>query len=367
MSTRSTSAVSLRPVSNLPTSVAAVADAEHLRHVIEKQPSCLLRVSLDGVVLAANDAALTLWGAQDIGQVLGRSLTGWIVAEHRDRWTEFAALLGRNTPGSFDCDVTNVRGERRSMLFHAVPLLNHSDGILSMMLGVRDTSALRVLESRCLQEAQERVSTERDRLEQLLKMGRNHLELQRAQLADAVAERGRLETLLEQSETTKQALAAEYGELQATLVEQHQRELQSRDYEAQQQLAALRAQLTQAIAERQQLDTLLQQREQVLAETKVEAQYLNMMLTQVTPLAAAGRLALEIGGELRSIMEAIDGHASLVLAQSLPNSQCREAAEALRGDALRAAWLTRQFEHARVDASAVNDRAHLEMITESAK
>ena len=341
MSAASTSAVCLRPISNAPTSVAAVADAEHLRHVIEKQPCCLLRVSLDGAVLAANDAALTLWGAQDTGQVLGRSLTGWIVAEHRDRWTEFAALIGRNTSGSFDCDVTNVRGERRSMLFRAVPLLNHSDGILSMMLGVHDTSTLRVLECRCVEEAQQSVSTERDRLEQLLKIGRKHLELQRAQLADAAAERGRLETLLEQSETTKQALAADYAELQATLVEQHRRG--------------------------QQLETLLQQREQAVAETEVEAQCLKKMLAHVTPLAAAGRLALEIGGELRGIVEAIDARSALVLAQSAPNSQCREAVEALRGDALRAAWLTRQIEHARVDASAVADGAHLEMITGSAK
>jgi hypothetical protein len=50
----------VRPPAEMTAHPHPVAEALHLRRVIEQQPSCLLRVGIDGAVLAANEAALSL-------------------------------------------------------------------------------------------------------------------------------------------------------------------------------------------------------------------------------------------------------------------------------------------------------------------
>jgi PAS domain S-box-containing protein len=159
---------------------------EHLRRLIEKLPCCVVRVSIEGVLLAANDAALGLLGAGDACQVLGRGLTGWIAPEHHPLWSAFAGDVASGASRSLECDLTDLSGARRTVLLHGVPLLDHPDGTLSMMLGARDISTLRQLEG------------SQEQLERLLRDGRTHLEAQRAQLVGAAAEGQRLEALLEE-------------------------------------------------------------------------------------------------------------------------------------------------------------------------
>ena len=48
---------------------------EYVRHLLEIQPSILMRVGVDGELLAANQAALSLLGTQELTDVVGQSLT----------------------------------------------------------------------------------------------------------------------------------------------------------------------------------------------------------------------------------------------------------------------------------------------------
>ena len=52
----------------------ASTDSIYLLRLLEKQPSCLIRVDLDGTLLAVNEAGLKLLGTEALHQVLGRSL-----------------------------------------------------------------------------------------------------------------------------------------------------------------------------------------------------------------------------------------------------------------------------------------------------
>jgi hypothetical protein len=246
-------------------------DPQHLQRIIEKQPSCLVRAGIDGVLLAVNDAALGLLGARELGQVLGTPLTARIVPEHHELWKAFAATIAADASRSLECDLTDLTGARRTVLFHGVPLLDHPDGIPSMMLGARDVSVLRGIESSQRQvrpqpdptadHEKQRALAEREQLEQLLKAGRKHLQLQRAQLAEAAAERQRLETLLQENQSAHQRAIDEQAELQRALTVQHQLDLQSAAQAAQQSVDGLRTQVTEAAAERQRLETLLRESE----------------------------------------------------------------------------------------------------------
>jgi hypothetical protein len=79
----------------------------------------------------------------------------------------------------------------------------------------------------------------------------------------------------------------------------------------------------------------------------VELRFKDLATAQLTPFAAAGRLALEPGGELQRAVEAIDRSAAALLAQCASDAPLRAELESLRGDAIKAAALAGQLDHAR--------------------
>jgi hypothetical protein len=152
----------------------------HLRHLLDIQPGCLLRLSADGQVLAASDAALALLGATSLGQALGRDFAAWVASDQRDRWRAFAAGIAQGYPASIECDITAPSGDRLPTLIHGVPLADHPDGVASMAIAARAVAGQRLLESAVVElEGQlSRRQTERSNLH--------------ARLADAEAGRDRL-------------------------------------------------------------------------------------------------------------------------------------------------------------------------------
>lgn len=271
-----------------PPPLAPTLDAEHLRRIVEKQPGCLMRVGTDGLILAANDAALGLLGAQQPAQVLGSLLTTWIDQAHQEAWREFSQSVAVGSPQSVECDLTDVSGAQRSVVFHGVPLVDHADGIPSLILGARDASAVRRLEAALHESeaARQRQATERNeapmedvsgrlqeleaklevaeagrakleqalarlpQLEQLLKQGRTHLQDLRTRLEGATRERDQLAARLGEGHNANEALWTERAALQQTLAEQQQQELND-----------LRAQLQDANAAREQMAARLRERE----------------------------------------------------------------------------------------------------------
>jgi len=300
------------------------AEANRLRRIIEKQPACLFRVGLDGLILASNEAGLGLLGAQHLSQVLETLLTTWIVPEHHEKWQKFAQTVAGGTSQSMDCELMGVSGRRRHVDLHAVPLVDHPDGIPSLILGARDTTAQRRIEAALhdQQPAAESRDTDGDRerleqaasklpeLERLLMQGRTHLQDLRERLASATDERDTLTT-----RTT--ALEAENEGLRATL-------------------DALTAQLKAAIAQANESD-------KALADHRVELQSIDSTVRHMEPLAAAGRLALDVARDLATVAADIDARAACLIAESPVDSSSREQIEQLRTDAVRMSSLVRQM------------------------
>jgi PAS domain S-box-containing protein len=224
------------------------AETLHLRRFIEKQPACILRVGLDGVLLAVNEAALSLIGAEQLAQVLGTKLTRFIIPRQHDEWEEFSSRVREGASASIECDLTDMSGTRRIILLQGVPLLDHPDGVPSMILSVRDISAPRRLET-ALRERE--VSRE---LEDLQK-----------QLEHGLAERQQLASSLTERDSAHQQLIAdqeaEQARLRQTMIEQHELALVLKEQESQRLVDSLRTDLEQALAEGQRLAASLKERE----------------------------------------------------------------------------------------------------------
>jgi chromosome segregation ATPase len=232
----------------------SVLAAAHLTRLLERQPACLMRVGLDSVLLATNDAALSLLGATQLGQVLGTALTERLVPAHQALWPDFADRVWKNASGSIECDMVDLSGAARTVLVQGVALVDHPDGIESMLATVRDVSANRHLETTLRgfektlpeQEAASLLVNElRGQLEAALAeqtVTARAIDTLRAQLEQSVAVRQQLETAADQDNAGRQRLESAIAQHEAGRLH-------------------LQSALDESLAERQEFGSALKQRD----------------------------------------------------------------------------------------------------------
>ncbi len=285
-------------------------EAAHLRRLIESQPTCLMRVGLDGALLAVNEAAQKLLGAAGLTAVLGTFMAERVAPAHRQAWKSFADRLATGKSGSLECTLLDLAGVERTILMQGVPLLDHPDRVPSMLLALRDvTSAQRI----------ETVAVEQDLSKQVDLAVLEHgfttqiAELQ-AELERARAEGGQLEAMLAEARTEQQREAAEHAaeraRLQQSLAEEHQLALMTRDRDAQQRINELLAKLEESKnSGDQQVDELAAE----IDRSRHEIERLTALLSENDAsralLAAehqAARAALEAEAEALAIRFAAD-------------------------------------------------------------
>jgi hypothetical protein len=287
------------------------AEALHLRRLVETQPTCLMRVGLDGHLLAANQAALGLLGAAGLAEVLGTSFTERILGVDRDRWEDLVTRIGQGLPGSAECDMTDLSAARRTILLQAIPLIDHADGIRSMIVAARDTSTGRQLEA-ALRKRE--ITLELDDLQKQLELqtqaspGRGGASVESepptpaAPAPDHASECARLQAVVEEQRVDHLALETEHRILVDNLRAELVAEVGKRE-----QLAAALAErdgdVQRAIDERGQVEeTLARQTERLTAEDE-NRQRLESLLAQQEALA--NELPARHAAEKRQLEEAL--------------------------------------------------------------
>jgi PAS domain S-box-containing protein len=222
--------------------ISAADELEHLRRLLDKQPSCLMRVGADGMLLAVNDAALSLLGAETLAQVLETAFTDRLVPEHHGLWRDFIARVFSDGSASLDCDMVDRSGVVRSVRLQGNAITDHPDGIRSMILGARDLTATRRLELALQDQEVTGKATEQLRNE----------------LAEANAARASAAAAAEESQRAAEALR---GELERSLAAQGQMTdgIVQRDHDRRQIETALKrrdeeSQFLQAAIERYEAD-----------------------------------------------------------------------------------------------------------------
>jgi hypothetical protein len=246
----------------------------HLRRLLDIQPGCLLRVGADGMVLAANDAALMLLGERSPAEALGRDFTLWIPRDHHDRWRAFAAGVVHGSPSSIECEIAVPSGARYPTVFHGVPLADHPDGVASMAVAARVISNQRQLEGG-IGELREQLHERGDEIrarDEALETAEAARRAAEANCARALADVRQLEMALNefakrQEQGIAERNAAELDRLTARLEE---REASVQALETAH--AAVQAEFEQAHGDRARLEAALEQAQQALAKSEQRAQ-----------------------------------------------------------------------------------------------
>jgi hypothetical protein len=190
-----------------------MTEIARLRALLERQPSCLMRIGIDGRLLAVSDAALTLLGAQELAQVLDTNLVERIRGDSpTNAWTDFMTRVVSSGSASGECEIEDLAGTARSVILLGVALADHPDGLPSLLVTVRDVSTARGLEASLHEQEDLRRS-----LQTALAAATAQLDELVPQLQQVTAERqqlrGALDTILRQ----RQQIASSVEQLRTAL------------------------------------------------------------------------------------------------------------------------------------------------------
>ena len=108
---------------------------QRLRAIIEAEPECVKLMDSNGQLLEINPAGLAMLEADSLEEVQNKGLTTFIHPEfHAAFWALHERVLSGES-GTLEFEVTGLKGTRRWLDTHAVPLRD-ANGQVSMLLGI---------------------------------------------------------------------------------------------------------------------------------------------------------------------------------------------------------------------------------------
>ena len=112
-----------------------VASEANLKAIIETEPECVKLLAPDGRLLQMNRAGLDMIEADAEDQVIGAHVVDLVVSEHKEAFNTLNALVARGETGSLEFEIVGLKGRRRWLDTHAVPMRD-ANGQITGVLGV---------------------------------------------------------------------------------------------------------------------------------------------------------------------------------------------------------------------------------------
>jgi PAS domain S-box-containing protein len=111
---------------------------QRLQTIIETEPECVKIISSDGMLVEMNAAGLAMIEAESFEQVAGQPIYSLIVPEDRDAFRKHVESVCLGNKESLVFEVTGLKGTRRWLETHAVPLRNAKNEITEILGITRD-------------------------------------------------------------------------------------------------------------------------------------------------------------------------------------------------------------------------------------
>ncbi len=111
-----------------------------LRAIIEQEPECVKLVARDGTLLEMNSAGLNFTGADSLEDFVGLCVFDLIAPEYQQTFREFHDRVCGGEAGTLEMEIIGLKGKRRRMETHAVPLKYGPDGEIGHLAITRDVT-----------------------------------------------------------------------------------------------------------------------------------------------------------------------------------------------------------------------------------
>ncbi len=119
------------------------ASEQHLNAIVQTTPECVKILDTECRVLAINPAGLAMVQAGSIDEVRGRSICELVVPEHREPYRDMNRRVCAGEEATLEFDVVGLKGLRRRMQTHAVPLREPGGATLHLAITRDVTEAKR--------------------------------------------------------------------------------------------------------------------------------------------------------------------------------------------------------------------------------
>lgn len=117
---------------------AKLRDSEsRLRAIIENEPECIKIVDANGNLVQMNPAGLKMIEADDMEQVIGKSVLSVIAPEHRKAFADMHERIIGGKTEQLEYEIIGIKGGRRWVDTHAVPM-KEADGHMVHLAVTRD-------------------------------------------------------------------------------------------------------------------------------------------------------------------------------------------------------------------------------------
>lgn len=117
--------------------VRSVSESElRLRTILEHEPDCVKLLAADGSLREMNLAGLRMIEASSFAEVENRSIYSLIAEEHRDSVRQFVERVFRGHEDQLEFEIIGLKGTRRWLELHAVPLRDPRTNEITALLGI---------------------------------------------------------------------------------------------------------------------------------------------------------------------------------------------------------------------------------------
>src|SRR5581483_7591900 len=114
------------------------ASATRLRTILDAEPECIKLVSEDLTLLDMNPAGLAMIEADSLDHVLGKPLLPLVQEEYRPAVRAFTRQIFQGAPGIVEFAITGLKGTKRWLESHGVPLKDAKGEIEAVLCITRD-------------------------------------------------------------------------------------------------------------------------------------------------------------------------------------------------------------------------------------
>jgi len=146
--------------------VALRESEERFRAIVQATPECVKVVGPDGTLLAMNSAGCGMVEAGSDKEIIGQSVYGLLAPEFRQRFIEFNEKVCQGNKGQIEFQIIGLKGTRRWMETHAVPMRDNSTGQTVQLAVTRDVTARREADEK-LRRSEEELRALADSIPQL--------------------------------------------------------------------------------------------------------------------------------------------------------------------------------------------------------
>ena len=108
------------------------------RSIVENEPECVKIIGSGGILKYMNQAGLAMIEVDDLAMVAGQSVYPIVAPEHRAAFSDLTESVLRGERGRLQFEMIGLKGTRRWLDTHAVPLLDDQGNIEALLGLTRD-------------------------------------------------------------------------------------------------------------------------------------------------------------------------------------------------------------------------------------